>query len=71
MDAPVCDEQGGVNEPVHTISEAGLLPPRQGAARVAHTQVPAGLIQLVHLVHELQLLLLHCYLSLKVSPSMS
>merc|ERR1711892_18184 len=69
LSKPVGDEQGGVDEPVHAVGQAGLLSTRQGAAGVAHAQVPAGLVQLVHLVHELQFLLLHSYLCLKVSPS--
>lgn len=56
---PVGDEQRGVHEPLHAVCHAGLLPPGQAAAEAAgDADVPARLVEVMHLLHQLGGLLL-------------
>ena len=56
---PVSDEQRGVHEPLHAVGHTGLLPPGQAAAEAAgDAGVPARLVEVVHLLHQLRRLLL-------------
>lgn len=49
MSKAVCDGEGGVNEALHTASQARLRPGVQLAARLIHAFVPAHVGEGVHL----------------------
>ena len=54
--------------PVHTVGDAGLLAAGQRAAEAAgNADVPAGVVEVVHLRHQLRALLLHLDLLLEVA----
>ena len=54
--------------PVHTVGDAGLLAAGQRAAEAAgDADVPAGVVEVVHLRHQLRALLLHLDLLLEVA----
>ena len=64
---PVGDEQRCVHEPLHTVGEAGLLSWWQAAAEApGHTYVPARVIEMMHLRHQLGALLLDGEVGLEV-----
>ena len=54
--------------PVHAVGDAGLLAAGQRAAEAAgNADVPAGVVEVVHLRHQLRALLLHLDLLLEVA----
>ena len=65
--SPVCDMQRGVHKSVRTISETSLLPAGQTATEAASdADVPAGVVEVVDLGHELGALLLDLEVRLEV-----
>ena len=67
---PVGDQQRGVDKPLHAVGHAGLLPPGEAAAEAASDAgVEAGRGEVMHLLHDLHLLLLSSDSLLEVSAS--
>ena len=67
---PVGDEQRGVHKPLHAVGHAALLPRGQAAAEApGDADVKAGCVKMMHLLHQLRLLLLDLESLLEVSTS--